>query len=69
MSQRLTRDARECALPTQHIGRSAYTNMEDDDLQVYIKLNFHMPSFYGFIEYSVHPGVYISRFCCSFRRT
>ena len=46
MSQRLTRDASECARPTQHIGRSAYTNMEDDDLQVYIKLNFHMPSFY-----------------------
>ena len=33
---RLTRDARECILPTQHIGRSAYTNMEDDDLQVNI---------------------------------
>ena len=33
------------------------------------ELNFHMPSFYWFIVYSVHPGMYITCFCCSLRCT
>ena len=33
------------------------------------ELNVHIPSFYWFTAYSVHPGVYISRFCCSLRCT